>query len=113
MARLRARSTLAHMHWSERIAPQVHTCWSGSWARGAVEPARLLVDHELVLVARGRCQVELGGVRRELGEGGWVVIPPAAEHLTRVLAGPCTRHCLHFDWEWRGEAPAGGLWWYP
>ena len=77
--------------WTDRINPQVHTVWSGAWGAGIVEPPRLLIDHELVLVAKGRCVVDIAGRAHELAAGG------------------CTRHCLHFDWEWSPEPPAGPL----
>ena len=95
--------------WTDRINPQVHTVWSGAWGAGIVEPPRLLIDHELVLVAKGRCVVDIAGRAHELAAGGFVIIPPATVHHTRALAGGCTRHCLHFDWEWGPEPPAGPL----
>lgn len=100
---------MAMASWTDRINPQVHMVWSGSWSAGIVEPPRLLIDHELVLVAKGRCLVDIAGRPHELAAGGFVVVPPATAHHTRALAGGCTRHCLHFDWEWSAEPPAGPL----
>lgn len=95
--------------WIDRINPQVHLAWSGAWSAGTVEPPRLLVDHELVLVAKGRCLVVIGGIAHEIVAGGFVVVPPGTVHHTRALAGGCTRHCLHFDWEWI-DGPCAGPW---
>ena len=91
------------MTWTERINPQVHTMWSGSWSNGMVEPPRILVDHELVLVARGCCQVVIAGVEHVLSARDFVIVPPGTVHHSRVLSGPCVRHCLHFDWAWSSE----------
>lgn len=96
-------------HWTDRINPQVHMVWSGAWIAQVVEPPRLLIDHELVLVAKGRCVVDIAGRAYELGTGGFIIVPPATIHHTRVLTGGCTRHCLHFDWEWTVHPPAGPL----
>jgi AraC-like DNA-binding protein len=96
--------------WTARINPQVHLAWSGAWSSDTVEPPRILVDHELVIVAKGRCLVVIDGQAHELGAGGFIIVPPGRVHHSRALAGGCTRHCLHFDWEWRDGAYAGP--WY-
>ncbi len=91
--------------WTDRINPQIHTMWSGRWANGMIEPPRVLIDHELVLVARGRCLVDIAGTGRVLSANEFIIIPPGAVHHSRVLAGPCVRHCLHFDWTWSDRPP--------
>lgn len=106
----RRRARLGGMpEWTDRIDPQVHLAWSGRWPSGTVEPPRILLDHELVVVAAGRCVVDIAGESRELAPGGFVIVPPAVVHHTRALAGPCTRHCLHFDWDQRLAPPVGPL----
>lgn len=101
--------------WIERINPQVHLEWSGTWRPGTVEPPRILVDHELVLVASGSCVVGIDREDLRLDAGEWLVIPPGAVHATRSgQRAACLRHCLHFDWEWRSPLPSGPLWtWLP
>jgi AraC-like DNA-binding protein len=96
--------------WTDRINPQVHLAWSGTWTAGTVEPPRILRDHELVIVAKGRCQVVVGGIAHEVAAGGYVIVPPGVVHHTRVTVGGCTRHCLHFDWDWHEGAHDGP--WY-
>lgn len=98
------------MTWTDRINPQIHVCWSGSWGCGTVEPSRVLVDHELVVVERGRCQVSIEDRIYDLNEGSFLIVPPGANHCTAVITGPCIRHCLHFDWEWSAEPPSVPLW---
>ena len=98
------------MSWTDRINPQIHVCWSGSWVRGTVEPSRVLVDHELVVVERGHCQVSVEDRIYDLRDGTFLIVPPGTIHHTAVLAGPCIRHCLHFDWDWSAEPPSGPLW---
>lgn len=95
------------MDWTERINPQLHLCWSGSWHRGVVEPTRILTDHELVLVERGGCRVDIDGQVSDLGRGGWIVVPPGLCHRSQALGDGCLRHCLHFDWEWNGSIGDG------
>jgi AraC-like DNA-binding protein len=112
---LRRRPASGEPAWLARINPQLHTAWSGSWRPGTDEPARILIDHELVLVASGRCSVALGPNTRRLGAGEWIIIPPGLQHASRT--GPdtgCLRHCVHFDWEWCGPAPEAPPWtWLP
>lgn len=106
---------IAHMDddsWRDHLNPQVHIVWSGAWRAGTVEPARILIDHELVLVANGRCVIELGETACELSAGSFIIIPPGIPHLTRVVDGPATRHCVHFDWHVHGPLPAGKMFRY-
>lgn len=101
--------------WIERINPQVHLQWSGSWRAGTVEPPRILIDHELVVVASGTCVVGIDREDLRLDAGDWLVVPPGVVHATRGgQRAACIRHCLHFDWDWQGAPPAGPLWtWLP
>lgn len=97
------------MDWTARINPQLHLCWSGAWRRGFIEPPRILADHELVLVERGGCRVDIAGRASDLAPGGWVVVPPGVDHRSLALGDGCLRHCLHFDWDWLGP-PGDGPW---
>ncbi len=98
--------------WRDWLNPQVHIVWSGTWRTGTVEPARVLIDHELVLVSRGRCVIELGDRVCDLPAGTFVIVPPGVPHVTRVTEGPITRHCIHFDWQVHGPLPAGKMFRY-
>jgi AraC-like DNA-binding protein len=98
--------------WRDWINPQVHIVWSGTWRTGTVEPGRVLIDHELVLVSRGRCQIEFGDQTCDVPAGGFVIVPPGVPHLTRITGGPTTRHCIHFDWQVHGPLPAGKMFRY-
>ena len=98
------------MPWTDLIAPHLHLCWSGTWRVGTVEAPRLITDHLLVIVPRGRCLIEIGDATHDLSDGGFVVIPPHVRHVSRIVGGPCTRCCVHFDWAWNGEPPRGSLW---
>lgn len=95
------------MAWTDRINPQLHLLWSGTWQQGTVEPPRLLTDHELVVVERGRCRLVIGDQPLELTAGTFSIVPPATRHQSLALSRTCLRHCLHFDWEW-SERPAEG-----
>lgn len=95
------------MAWTDRINPQPHVCWSGTWLRGTVEPPRILADHELVVVARGHCRMVVGTRTHELRDGSFLIVPPGLGHHSEILSGPCTRHCLHFDWDWCAPPPSG------
>lgn len=103
---------MADDDWREQLNPQVHIVWSGTWRTGTVEPARVLIDHELVLVAQGRCLIELGEMACDLVAGSFIIIPPGVPHLTRVTEGPATRHCVHFDWQVHGPLPSGKMFRY-
>ena len=60
---------MTEAEWTEHINPYVHIVWSGAWSAGTVEPPRVLVDHELVLVTKGRCVIDIGGKSYELNAG--------------------------------------------
>ncbi len=94
----------------ERLDPQPHFVWSGSWEPGTVEPLRILSDHELVMVSQGSCSVELEAARFELDAGSFLVVPPGVRHATFGGPSGVTRFCVHFDWA-PGHPPVKGLLW--
>jgi AraC-like DNA-binding protein len=96
--------------WMQKIHPELNHLWRGEWGAGRLEPARYLYDHELVLVQRGSCTVEVAGKDFELATGSWIVIPPATNHST--VAGPegVFRSCIHFNWIPRNTPRPTALW---
>jgi len=86
--------------WRERLNPQVHTVWCGAWRRGVLEAPRMLSDHELVLVTRGVCDMEVGGERLVCRAPYFLIVPPLTRHLS-VAATATRRICVHFDWDGR------------
>ncbi len=98
-------------HWLDRIDPQPHHVWQRPWTKGTVEPPRVLCDHELVVVSRGCCVVELESVAHELAENDFIIIPPGVPHMTRAV-GEVSRHCVHFDWVPIESPPPEPLWFF-
>ncbi|MES2310018.1 MAG: helix-turn-helix domain-containing protein [Verrucomicrobiota bacterium] len=90
-------SHFSNSFWGDRIFPQLNTLWRGSWRPGQVEPARLLYDHELVLLTKGFCTVQINDQYFELHEGDYIIIPPNTYHATYTKKG-VYRNCIHFDW---------------
>lgn len=101
------------MFWLDRIDPQIHDVWRGRWPEGAVEPPRILVDHELVFFSRGRFELTIGSMCRIMTEGSFVIIPPGLLHATTVTEGQAKRYCVHFDWSYSAEPAPPLLWRYP
>ena len=93
----------------ERICPRLRVLWRGSWGAGTTEPARYLHDHELVLVTKGSCGVEMDGSRLSLTPGDYLIIPPNHCHTT-ICQRSVFRTCIHFDWLPR-PGPARKLIW--
>lgn len=96
--------------WMEKIHPELNHLWRGGWKAGKVEPPRYLYDHELVLVQRGRCRVDVPGNTLELDAGCWIIIPPAANHSTLAGSKGVFRSCIHFNWIPRTTPRPGNLW---
>jgi AraC-like DNA-binding protein len=84
--------------WLERITPQLHELWRGTWQPGTVEPGRYLHDHELVVVSQGSCRVQIDRTVHALVAGSFLVVPPGHYHVTTADRGPVHRYCVHFDW---------------
>lgn len=99
--------------WLERINPQVHLVWRGSWPAGTVEPERILVDHELVIFCKGVCTVELSGRGFRCEAPAFLVVPPGISHATYGGDAPILRACVHFDWTWTGKSLPERLWGFP
>jgi AraC-like DNA-binding protein len=85
--------------WLERMHPRLNRVWRGSWKTGTTEPGRYLFDHELVVVTRGACQVQVDSLYHELTAGTFLIIPPGAYHATTTHRGGVHRCCFHFDWD--------------
>jgi len=83
--------------WLALISPQIHVIWRGRWEPGTVEPARILYDHELIMVNRGRCSMEVGQELLELESGDFVIVPPGVLHSSHCDES-VYRSCIHFDW---------------
>ncbi|AHF92242.1 AraC family transcriptional regulator [Opitutaceae bacterium TAV5] len=84
--------------WITRISPQLNMLWRGRWRAGDIEPARVLYDHELVLVTEGSCVVRVGEREHTLEAGHFLIVPPGVLHVTMTGARGVYRWCVHFDW---------------
>jgi len=98
------------MGWLERINPQVHHVWSGTWARRFVEPLRTLYDHELVVFVSGACEVRIDDEVFPCPAPSYIVIPPGRLHLSLGGEGRPLRHCVHFDWTHSAGVVGQDLW---
>ena len=81
----------------ERICPRLRVLWRAAWGAGTVELARYLHDHEMVLVTKGSCVVEMDEDQFPLTPGDYVIIPPNRCHTT-ICRKSVFRTCIHFDW---------------
>jgi AraC-like DNA-binding protein len=84
--------------WLDQMAPRLNVLWRGFWKAGTVEPGRYLYDHELVIVTKGSCRVQVGRVFHELVPGSWLIVSPGVYHVTTTNPGGVHRSCFHFDW---------------
>jgi len=84
--------------WLERITPRLNNAWRGTWKPGTVEPGRYLYDHELVIVSKGNCRVQIGASFHELDAGSFLIVPPGCYHATLTGGPGVHRNCFHFDW---------------
>lgn len=73
-----------------------------------MEAPRLLCDHELVLVTRGICAMEVGNDHLVCRAPYFAIVPPLCRHLS-VAESETRRICIHFDWEYQGVAPSDPL----
>ena len=79
---------LDHIHPVIRVAHRVAGVLS--------IPTRVIVDHELVLILRGRVDVVLAGHRKTLAAHHLLCVPPELPHA--YLGGaPCEHLAVHFD----------------
>jgi AraC-like DNA-binding protein len=69
-----------------------------------------LIDHELMLFARGTCEIQLGETRHACLSGTFLIVPPGMPHATWAGAAPVVRYCAHFDWTMSRPPPTGRLW---
>jgi AraC-like DNA-binding protein len=81
-----------------KVDPQVHEIWWGDWPAHTLEPARYLYDHELVLVMKGGCRIEVDGKSHDLTAGEGLIVPPGRQHLTATSTEGVSRFCAHFHW---------------
>ncbi|PTY02308.1 AraC family transcriptional regulator [Verrucomicrobia bacterium LW23] len=84
--------------WLDQINPRILRCWRGNWMPGTIEPARALYEHELVLVTEGACTVRVEKTSHVLAAGHYIIIPPAALHISTAGGEGVHRACIHFDW---------------
>ncbi len=97
---------MTEVDWRARLNPQLHIVWHGAWRQGNLEPPRLLYDHELVVVTKGTCVVELEGERIACRAPYFIIVPPMRRHLS-IAETETFRYCVHFDWELqRSVSPA-------
>ncbi|HSI85321.1 MAG TPA: AraC family transcriptional regulator [Candidatus Methylacidiphilales bacterium] len=83
--------------WLERMNPRINAIWRGAWKVGMVEPARFIFDHELVIVSKGRCRVQIDDETHDLQAGSFIIVPPGRSHAT-TAESDVQRMCIHFDW---------------
>lgn len=81
-----------------QINPQLNEIWRAEWTPGTVEPARYLYDHELVLILKGSCVVDVLPEKHHLETGDFLIIPPGRNHVTTTGPEGVFRNCLHFHW---------------
>jgi AraC-like DNA-binding protein len=92
------------MSWTFKISPHVHLVWHGLWKPGTIEMKRKLYDHELVVVARGKCRITVGRENFTCAAGSYIVIPPDRMHETIADSNEeVYRYCVHFDWIYQGS----------
>lgn len=85
--------------WLDRISPQLHFVWHALCNQGWIEPSRRICDHELVVVTNGACKVTIEDRELICSDGGFVIVPPGALHVSRCDAPEgADRYCFHFDW---------------
>lgn len=84
--------------WLQQMAPRANEVWRGEWKPGWVEPGRYLYDHELVVVSKGSCRVQVKAEVFDLEVGTFLIIPPGTYHATYTGKNGVHRSCFHFDW---------------
>ncbi len=84
--------------WRDQLNPQLHLVWHGAWRQGNLEPPRLLYDHELVVVTKGLCVMEVAGERISCQAPYFIIVPPLCRHLS-FAETETFRYCAHFDWD--------------
>ncbi len=102
------------MEWLQRISPVARP--TGSRDRvvahtghakvpaGWHEPFRVIYDHELVLIRRGRFRVEIEDAGYDLDADSFLIIPPGRWHATwRIGKSAGHRYWVHFDWTWQKD----------
>lgn len=97
--------------WREQLNPQLHIVWHGTWRQGHLELPRLLYDHELVVVARGTCVVEVEKERIACRAPYFIIVPPMRRHLS-VAETETFRYCVHFDWALQRSASPQPLYYF-
>jgi AraC-like DNA-binding protein len=97
--------------WRDQLNPQLHLVWHGAWRQGNLEPPRLLYDHELVVVTKGVCVVEVKGERISCRAPYFIIVPPLCRHLS-VAETETFRYCVHFDWERQRSATPESLYYF-
>jgi len=98
-------------HWIDKVGPSLRVLWRGAWGAGMIEPERYLHDHELVLVTKGACEVEIEVECHHLQAGDYLIVPPNRIHRTRCRRA-VFRHCIHFDWLPRLRPAVNPVWSY-
>lgn len=97
--------------WLSSISPRLNAVWRGHWKSSTVEPGRYLYDHELVLVSKGACLVQVGEKQYNLLAGTFLIIAPGILHSTLTAKQGVYRFCLHFDWTRSVRAAAPSRMW--
>jgi AraC-like DNA-binding protein len=85
-------------NWLDKVNPQIHTIWHGDWRKGILEAPRFLCDHELVVVLKGHCRLELESDKIDCEGPFFFIVPPMRQHLS-FASSATFRYCIHFDWE--------------
>ena len=79
-------------------------------AGGLVIPERIILDHEMVLIVRGRGEWVLEGVRRPFAAHDLLFIPPFVPHEFQSERDVAVEHiAVHFDFSPECPAAARGL----
>lgn len=95
------------MDWLRHISPVPSSspegysdrslCGSTNNSAGWIEPKRVIYDHELVMIQKGRYRIQIDDVNHELEANSFIIIPPRRWHTTTCLQEGL-RHYVHFDW---------------
>jgi len=104
--------SLARRHVHTLLPEQIHPVVriAHRMAGGLVIPERIILDHELVLIVRGRGEWVLAGERRTFAAHDLLFIPPFVPHEFRTERDVAAEHvAVHFDFSPECPAAARGL----
>ena len=95
--------------WLEKISPHLRThplcTWHGPVRSGFVESPRVIYNHEVIFVGKGKYLFDIEGEKVVSPQHAYIIIPPGKTWGMWSIGGRGYLYGTHFDWVWQGPHP--------